>query len=238
MSTYFISKQLPACFVELGLLLELETYIKHKIEELTSPEDKYSRQSYRAIVSDGDGFETLDGIEDYQRSYFPNGTNRIVLKGDFIGNASLEITITFSLYREQSEFDISYTGNSAREVAIGISEEIKHRLKSYKTSNSLFHPFVYSNEVLPILSVICVVLYWLINYPYRYLMAIPFIPIQVWIYMSFLKPYSTFKTRRNETRGSALKWTVLTLLGALLSAGLLALITISLESLKKYPISR
>jgi hypothetical protein len=216
MPTYSLQKRPDSCSVEKELLLELEGYIRRKAGELdVTPE----RGRYEVIIDDSIGKEELHSVDEFRSLYFPNGTRSIMLTYRGI-SPNLELTVKFSKdYLVSSSVEIAYTGESARETAIEISARIDEIIRPYKTPN-LFHP----NPM--IFSILCTALVMMFSFltgnlvtkAFRAgaLLAVPTLAIGWYLLAGFLRPYSAFKTRRNEDFLRWHRWLTMGIIGTIL----------------------
>lgn len=202
--SYSFTKRLPSCFIERKLLLELEDYVQRKATDFVSSDDSICR--YEFTIIDSSGSEILKSVEDYKRTFFPDDIERIKIMYSSRLKGGLSIEISFGTIKEFTKAEIWFDGNSAREVAIGISSEIVSILESYKTSSHWFHLY----NGVPIALILNTVLYAIlialpglnltpVSLIYLFLLGI-FSGTMTFIFIAYFKPYSTFETRRNERR--------------------------------------
>ncbi|MDQ1591708.1 MAG: hypothetical protein QOG71_2335 [Pyrinomonadaceae bacterium] len=221
--SYLLTKKLPSCFIERKLLLELEQYIGRKLSEFIPPKNDILIKKYDFTVFDSSGVEVLKSVEDFHRTYFPDDTQLLKIRGSAWKNSesNLDIRIEFGLTNNATNLQISYEGNSAREVATGISAEVISILNSYKTNNYLFQWF---GAVLS--GFLTAIIIHLLAFALRIHFA--YYPIIVggfaavcggllgMFFVTKYKPYSTFETRLNEKRKKQLSWIVLGFIGFIL----------------------
>lgn len=224
MPTYTSTRTLPSCKVERELLVELEEYIRQKMETLyaNNKDAIPSVISYKVIINDSVGSETLFSIKEYNAQYFPNDIQAIHLKSN-ASRHNMSLAVKFGLVKGATEVEMSYTGDSAREIVTGICEEIIKRTKVYETNNHLFQ---LSSLLLfiPILlfSVSLALVIGSLEHPEVYHKAVQSVSVAVlalsvgWFVLTFFKPYATFHTRRNEKLERRLNWILLTFLGFIL----------------------
>lgn len=224
MSIYTATRTLPSCKVERELLVELEEYIRQKMETLyaNNPKAIPSVISYKVIINDSVGSETLFSIKDYNAQYFPNDIRAIHLKSE-TSRHNMSLVVKFGLIKDLTQVEMSYEGDSAREIVTGVCEEIIKRIKVYETNNYIFQSSS-AFTVIPALffPVSLALIAQILDFPGRIpkivqpiATALLLISIGWFIVMSF-KPYSTFKTRRNEIRERRLSWVLLGFLGFVL----------------------
>jgi hypothetical protein len=221
--SYYLTEQLPSCIIERKLLLELEDYVKRKCAEFVSREET-SKLRYTFRISDEKGVERLDSIEEFKRSYFPDDTRRIVIECKVYDVKSLDIEINFSKFKDTTTLNVSFDGNSAREITAGIAAEILSILESYKTSNHLFHSYKTYALFAACLALISIPMNILLKSQAnitKNVLIFGGAGAMASLYAVFIilfKPYSTFETRKNEKRKKQLNWVLLGALGFILFA--------------------
>lgn len=224
MSIYTSTRTLPSCKVERELLVELEKYIRQKMETLyaNNPKAKPSVLSYKVIINDSAGSETLFSIEDYTGQYFPNDIQTIHLRCR-ASQHDMSLSVKFGLVRDATEVEMSYTGDSAREIVTGVCEEIIKRTKVYETNNYIFQlGTVYAFIPLLLFIMSATLLSAMPPEPIEYrktietILVVPMLLSLGWFLLIFFKPYSTFHTRQNERRERRLNWILLGFLGFIL----------------------
>ncbi len=223
-SSYSLSKTLPSCNVDKILLEELEQYIQQKVQNLADPDNK-DEVSYELHIKDSIGLEQFNSINEYNKTYFPNDTEGITIgcRSLYTKNNHQVIKIRFATRKFASEINVSLVGNSAREIALSLSDEILRIIEPYKTKNYLFNP----NGIhgLAVFAVTCLCASFLsgnelLSEPYKkFAQAVVFVAMICgfsWFILLFFKPYCTFKTALNEKRETKVKWIVTGIIGFIL----------------------
>jgi hypothetical protein len=128
---YSMIKELRSYYIDLSLISEIQKYIKQKAIEFDTVSDIDER--YHVIIIDSIGSEKLSKIDDYHFPFFTDDIKSITIN---YAGMQLIIKIKLSLYR--TSIEISYNGNSSREIVTGIFSGISQLLRNYKTNDYLF----------------------------------------------------------------------------------------------------
>jgi hypothetical protein len=199
MSTFSWTRKLPSCNVDQKLLLELEQYLVEKGVELLL--DKEPEHCFTIIDS---GEEVLRNVQDYKFRYYSDDTQDLHLwlrqnyqyKRD---EAIPTVTVTIRFKREYSNVRMEIDGPKSRELATVMLADIKRIIEPHRTVNWLFqiHPMAVVLFVNLILGLAMMVPKAEIKKPWLFAAGILTCG---YIGMTFLKPYTTFHTRRNEKK--------------------------------------
>ena len=123
-----------------------------------------------------------------------------------------------------SNLDIKFYGPSARRIADGLAREVFARLEPYKTTNHLFQFFSLITLIVAVISIVALMMFPVANSirnP-RYssiMLAGCFITLILgagYACLLFLKPYTTFKTRRNEIIERSVNFLLVGIIGFIL----------------------
>ena len=223
MSSYGLSRTLPSCKVDRTLLKEIEQYIQQRITALVPPPEG-KKIDYELYMTESIGTEKFKSIEEYEKIYFPDDMRRIGIKSSMrVYTSRISVDLSFDRSKFWSNIQIDYTGPAARETAISLSDEIIRRIQPYKTNNHYFERISGYGIFALLISVANTAQIIFVPWPERPFknvvkvisIAIAFAILTYWI-LTFLKPYSTFKTRLNEKREKWTTWVWFGFLGFLL----------------------
>jgi hypothetical protein len=131
MPSYAFERQLSSYSVNRAFLIDSELFIRKKAEELLR--ETFDAKKYKIQIQDSLGTQTLESIDEFQYSQFPNDTKSIRLeyqhydrKVDFTFALQLDVNPSFSSVK------ITLSGDSPRQHVLGIAAELDHLLDSYK----------------------------------------------------------------------------------------------------------
>ncbi len=140
----------------------------------------------------------------YSPVQFSGSTIIIKIKSSVRPREGLEVTVTFNKSKINSQIEVSYTGESAREIVIGISQEILSRIEPYKTINWIFSSLLLvvlagMGGQIVVVSLTSIATIMHIRYPlFQTMLAAVLIINAGYIALVFTMPYNIFFTRRNE----------------------------------------
>lgn len=206
MERYSLDKKIPSCFVSKKLIGQLERYLKErllkKMKGILSLDEKY-KSEYKLYLKDDLGEEQLVSIDEYHRDKFSSDINQLSL--DYAINYSdLKISIRFSKDYYFSYVKIDLHCDGAKEVALGILNEINEIIKENRTIHFVFYnKFAFSIFCIYFLSTL---LNW-ISFQYSSVLRdfIFFLGIAYFLARQ-ISPYSTFETVNKEKQDKTVSW--------------------------------
>lgn len=207
MERYDLEKRISSCSVDKGLISQIEKYLtdrlSKKIKGILSLNDE-SKIVYKVKIKDGLGEEYLSSISDYHRDKFPNDIQEIVLDYS-VDYRTVDIRVRFSKSVSFSNTHVDISCEGAKEVALGISNEINELIKDNRTIHFIF----YDKYALTIYGV------WLVSTNAWSWLKFTYSD-QLWFFCFFsgvayflirqISPYSSFDTNRNEKREKFTSW--------------------------------
>ena len=141
MPDFVIQKRLPSCFVDKGLVKALEDYIRTRVNALPwDPDAPDETEHFSVEIVDAVGTETLESVVEHGPGRFFDGTKDITLKYFGYRPGHLEMTVRFSVDRENSVLRVQYSGEAAREIVVGLVIGIETILMPTRTMNRWFCP--------------------------------------------------------------------------------------------------
>jgi hypothetical protein len=244
MSTYSIKKPIPSCRVDKELILGLDKYLRQKASDLAGVREGVW-QSFTVVMRDtDDGREEFASAEQLPLSPMPNNIESIEIdaKGVASGVTLYHLVVRFSSGSQlpmlpASRYEVSITGDTAREIAAGIVGEIartidRYRLKRFFKKPTLNGMFAYWMVGLVFMSAA-----WIVATAHFHLVGVFLLIAGAAIFnISFVLekqlPHCYFHTQDNKERESRLSGWVYALISAIVGALLGAVVTLCYDLVK------
>lgn len=226
MERYDLGKKIPSCSVDKSLISQIEKYLTKRLSKKMKAilsSDEVSKIDYTIKIKDDFGEEYISSIDEYHREKFPNDTQEITLNYQ-IYYRSVDIRVIFSKSFSYSGLNINVSCEGAKEVALGISNEINGIIRENKTIHYIFYDkFAWVT--------FC---FWVISTNFWSWFKSPF-SNQLWFFFFFIgvmyffirqiSPYSTFDTNKEAKRERFSSW----LLNGLAGVFLFGVIAVSIR---------
>lgn len=207
MERYNLDKKIHSCSVDKGLIFQIEKYLTNRLSKkmvgILSLDDT-PNIDYQISFKDSLGEEHLSSISDYHRNIFPNDIEEIVLSYS-INHRSVDIRVRFSKEYIFSNVRIDLRCEGAKEVALGISDEINNLVKDNKTIHYIF----YNKFAITIYGL------WILNaYAWNennfnhsgQLSLFFFLLGAAYFLLRQVSPYSSFETNNSNKREKFISW--------------------------------
>ncbi len=209
MSEYSCETRVPSCSVSKDTLERIEQYMHERAKALGLSQ-KQIASSYAITVVGSIGEEKFKSVEDLPWSRFPNDTKDVRVELSTYSPRRLSVRITFSTGRLHSLMGVYYSGDSAREVALGILHALKNILAPCNNMNSWFHLPTPLHETL-VLGGLAALFWAAVSLAAKRVNEAAVLakigaPMLMYALCGWLKPYSQFETKRNESRTKWANW--------------------------------
>jgi hypothetical protein len=233
MARFRMEQELPSTLVTRELVKSLEALISKQIDALASKEDNQGdlRAAKKVFVSDALGTETIQSIDDFGPSKFPDTTKQVGIYFSAPWGTSLkglEIDIQFHNIRSLCRVKVACDGSNARELAHGITKSVLECIAPHETGNGWLHPKPFLSGVLFALASgslwFSAMALGAKSIPWALAFAVLFVLLITyqWV-LPTLRPYVAFDSRASDIRGSWSDWATKGILGFILFGTVLAL---------------
>lgn len=207
MERYNLDKKIPSCLVDKRLVTEIERYLKIRlVKKMTGilSLDGDCQPTYKLLIKDSLGEEYLGTIEEYHRDMFPNDITDLTVNYS-INYSSVDIRIRFSKEYMFSDLNIDIKCEGAKEVSIGILNELNEIMKNNKTIHFLFYDkFAF---LIYLMCLVCAGTWPWMKLPYFSQVWSFFFLLSVSYYaIRKISPYSTFATSKKEKIDKVISW--------------------------------
>jgi hypothetical protein len=223
-SNYDLKKELPSIFVTKDLIKTLRSNILNKMKILGNAGDDVEKielieKSFSISIEDKAGTHTIQSIEEFEPSKFPDSTKSI--KISYRSPSSylyrdldlydIRIRIVFNSEKYSSRTEVSCKSPDAKATAIGIASNINDLIAPHCTSVRWLHPRPYIDGMLFVLvpSVTILLIMVISKAPNlvstALIMFVCSLNIYYWLLpgLRWFRPYTEFETRSTENK---LKW--------------------------------
>lgn len=218
MASFELTQKPPAVRVRKALLVQLESYILEQAARITSKTIDELRADFKIDIIDALGTETLRSAGEFKGDKFPDSVKEVRVKLGRWTSLALEVGLDFTKARDASWIRISYTGSDARETVTGLFAGLRRVLETERTYSWLFRPAFVPDffslwcaitllQLLAPAALYVKGLFWRI--PFVLLTLAMLLFVLGW----FLKPFSSFDSRRQKTFDEIWKWLSLGILG-------------------------
>lgn len=152
MAKFELERRIPSCFIDLDLLGRIEGYVLEGIPTLLGVEPETVARKFRVSLKDDSGTEEVARVSQFPSRTLPDATKEVSVRlylSEFVELESesrkgewrdLSLWVTFSREPRSTKLVLSCTAPRAREIALGIADELGRRIEPSSTSNWVFHP--------------------------------------------------------------------------------------------------
>lgn len=207
MEKYSLEKKVPSCYVDKKLIEQLERYIKGRLTDSVQGIlrlDPEFRSDLDLKIKDKTGEESLSSIDEYHREKFSDDIKELSLHYS-IEYTDLSLRMRFSKTHMFSDLSIDLKCNGAREIALGISNELINIIKENKTIHFIFYQ-KYAWIVYFFWMLTTNLFSWL-EFTYSDQLWLFFLLLGVAFFLGrLISPYSTFDTTRRESQDKIVSW--------------------------------
>lgn len=211
MSSFSMDKPIPSCFVKRQLLKWLENFILQKANDLERGKELAGKLSIR--LQDSMGTLDLSSVDELPE-WLPDDTKQ--LKIGYLSMAQpFTITVIFSTEAQNpifppSRLELSVMGNSARETANGIAQEIFYQIETYRVRQWIKKPNAFLSFALVFLGLN---LLWFASFLFNrgywdgaIVCVVLFFSISAYIVVANMLPHCAFDTLNMNNRFDNVKW--------------------------------
>ncbi len=209
MEQYNLDIRIQSCVVDKDLIKEIEAYLNSRLSKnlkgVLALSDE-SKIDYKIILKDSLGEEHLSSISDYHKDKFPNDIKEVTL--DYkIDYSNVNIRLKFSKEIILSYLSIEIRCGGAKEIALGIKNEIERLLAENKTIHFVFYG-KYAWGAWGVLLLSSNALTWsYVKFPYSHQLYLFFLlSVLAYYLIRFISPYTDFETKRKEKRDKFISW--------------------------------
>lgn len=216
MNTFFVKHRLTSCTVDKELIAGIENFIVNEAKEyLSSVEvngeaiglDAPVEELLHIIIQSKSGSDKLSSISEYIDPFLPDDLQTVIIDFNSYKNAFLNIRVVFhSSFSEHPVIEISMHGENLRETAANFVSGINALVNKKRNNNHWFHNRTLLLSILFVYTLWNIMNFFMMNFSqgtgpavvynnilFNFLFAL----LTVWIIISiFLRPYITFKTRK------------------------------------------